>query len=99
MGQPFRAALRGARLHRTAQDDPQFNLRRAADRALVDHHDVVQLAVANVRAVVPQIAPSYDWIRLAQRVPVTISFKEIPDDIVLVAGATVSVAIDPGGSR
>jgi multidrug resistance efflux pump len=46
-------------------------------------------------AVVPQIAPSYDWIRLAQRVPVTIRFKEIPDDIVLVAGATVSVAIDP----
>jgi multidrug resistance efflux pump len=50
-------------------------------------------------AMVPQIAPSYDWIRLAQRVPVTIRFKEIPDDIVLVAGATVSVAIDPGGSR
>lgn len=50
-------------------------------------------------AVVPQIAPSYDWIRLAQRVPVTIRLKEIPEDIVLVAGATVSVAIDPGASE
>jgi len=50
-------------------------------------------------AVVPQIAPSYDWIRLAQRVPVTIRFKQIPDDIVLVAGATVSVAIEPDDSE
>jgi len=55
--------------------------------------------VQGTTAVVPQIAPSYDWIRLAQRVPVTIRLKEIPDDIVLVAGATVSVAIEPGDSK
>ncbi|MCX6927439.1 MAG: efflux RND transporter periplasmic adaptor subunit, partial [Verrucomicrobia bacterium] len=50
-------------------------------------------------AVVPQVNPTFDWIRLAQRVPVTIRLKEVPNDIVLVAGATVSVAIEPARSR
>jgi multidrug resistance efflux pump len=46
-------------------------------------------------AAVPSIAPTYDWIRLAQRVPVIVRFEEIPDDVVLVSGTTVSVAVDP----
>ena len=54
--------------------------------------------IANVEgtsAMVPSVAPSYDWIRLAQRVPVRIRFKEVPDDIVLISGTTASVAIKP----
>jgi multidrug resistance efflux pump len=50
--------------------------------------------VESSTAVIPQVAPSYDWIRLAQRVPVTIRLEEFPDDIHLVVGRTVSVAID-----
>jgi multidrug resistance efflux pump len=46
-------------------------------------------------AAVPSIAPSYDWIRLAQRVPVVVRFEAIPDDVILVSGTTVSVAVDP----
>lgn len=42
---------------------------------------------------VPTIEPSFEWIRLAQRVPVRIRFKEIPKDIHLVSGMTVSIAI------
>lgn len=43
---------------------------------------------------VPTIQPSFDWIRLAQRVPVRIRFKEIPQDLHLVSGMTASVSIE-----
>lgn len=42
---------------------------------------------------VPTIQPSFDWIRLAQRVPVRIRFKKLPDDFHLVSGTTASVSI------
>ncbi len=43
--------------------------------------------------IVPTIEPTFDWIRLAQRVPVRIRFKEIPKDLHLVSGMTASIAI------
>jgi multidrug resistance efflux pump len=45
--------------------------------------------------VVPQIQPTFDWVRLAQRVPVTIRLKEVPDNIQLVSGTTASISIVP----
>ena len=42
---------------------------------------------------IPTIEPTFEWIRLAQRVPVRIRFKEIPEDMHLVSGTTVSIAI------
>ena len=45
--------------------------------------------------VVPQIEPTFDWVRLAQRVPVTIRLKEVPDNIQLVSGTTASISIEP----
>lgn len=42
---------------------------------------------------VPTIEPTFEWIRLAQRVPVRIRFKQIPEDLHLVAGTTASIAI------
>jgi multidrug resistance efflux pump len=42
---------------------------------------------------VPQIQPTFDWIRLAQRVPVRIRLTEIPEDIHLVSGTTASVSV------
>lgn len=42
---------------------------------------------------IPTIEPTFEWIRLAQRVPVRIRLKEIPEDFQLVAGTTVSIAI------
>lgn len=44
--------------------------------------------------VVPQVQPSFDWIRLAQRVPVHVKLTSVPEGVRLVAGTTVSVAID-----
>jgi multidrug resistance efflux pump len=42
---------------------------------------------------IPTIEPTFEWIRLAQRVPVRIRLKEIPEDLHLVAGTTASIAI------
>ena len=44
---------------------------------------------------VPQIQPTFDWIRLPQRVPVRIHLEDVPEDIQLVSGMTTSVAIRP----
>jgi multidrug resistance efflux pump len=52
-------------------------------------------SVESSSAIVPSVAPSYDWIRLAQRVPVRIRLTSVPEDVKLISGATVSVAIRP----
>jgi multidrug resistance efflux pump len=44
---------------------------------------------------VPQIQPTFDWVRLPQRVPVRIRLMQIPDEIQLISGTTASVAVRP----
>jgi len=44
--------------------------------------------------VVPQIEPTFDWIRLAQRVSVTIRLTEVPEDVQLISGTTASISIE-----
>lgn len=39
------------------------------------------------------VEPTYNWVRLAQRIPVRIEFDEIPEDFHLSAGMTASVRI------
>jgi len=41
----------------------------------------------------PTINPSFDWIRLAQRIPVRIRLTRIPEEVELRAGTTASVFI------
>lgn len=43
---------------------------------------------------VPTIQPTFEWIRLAQRVPVRIRFKEIPQNLHLVSGMTASISVE-----
>jgi RND family efflux transporter MFP subunit len=43
----------------------------------------------------PEVNPTFNWVRLAQRVPVRIQLDRIPEGIVLVAGLSASVAIVP----
>ncbi len=47
--------------------------------------------------VVPQIEPTFDWVRLAQRVPVHVRLVEVPEGVNLVSGMTASIAIRPQG--
>jgi multidrug resistance efflux pump len=42
----------------------------------------------------PSIKPSFDWIRLAQRIPVRIRLTRIPDEVDLRVGSSASVFIE-----
>jgi len=42
---------------------------------------------------VPQVQPSFDWIRLAQRVPVRVKIEKVPEGVQLISGTTASVLI------
>ena len=43
----------------------------------------------------PDVNPTFSWVRLAQRVPVRIQLDKIPEGIELVAGLSASVSIMP----
>ncbi|QXI31139.1 efflux RND transporter periplasmic adaptor subunit [Pseudomonas vanderleydeniana] len=41
----------------------------------------------------PQVSPTFSWIRLSQRVPVRIELDSVPDGVELAAGMTASVEV------
>jgi multidrug resistance efflux pump len=45
------------------------------------------------------VNPIFTWVRLAQRVPVRIRIKEVPDGVRLVAGLTATVEVEPRRGR
>lgn len=46
----------------------------------------------------PSVSPTFEWIRLAQRVPVRIHLTEIPEGVALRVGTTASVLVMTGAS-
>lgn len=53
-----------------------------------DHNDTVG------RSLLSDVNPSYNWVRLAQRVPVRVKLDEIPADVRLMAGQTCTVIVE-----
>jgi multidrug resistance efflux pump len=45
------------------------------------------------------VNPIFTWVRLAQRVPVRIRIKKVPDGVRLVAGMTATVEVEPRRGR
>jgi multidrug resistance efflux pump len=41
----------------------------------------------------PSVAPTFEWIRLAQRIPVRVHLTDVPDEILLRVGTTCSVLV------
>jgi len=50
-------------------------------------------SVENGSGLVPDIKPNVPWVRLAQRVPVRIRLTDVPADLPLVAGTTVTISV------
>ena len=46
------------------------------------------------RELVADVNPTFNWVRLAQRVPVRIHIDEIPDGFLLAAGTTCTVIVE-----
>ncbi|NDU79217.1 efflux transporter periplasmic adaptor subunit, partial [Actinomadura sp. DSM 109109] len=47
----------------------------------------------------PNVNPTFSWVRLAQRVPVRISLDRAPADLHLIAGRTATVEVLSAGAR
>ena len=47
----------------------------------------------------PNISPTFEWIRLAQRVPVRIHLDKVPEEVKLRVGTTASVLVMTGASN
>ncbi|MBH3461554.1 HlyD family secretion protein [Pseudomonas putida] len=50
------------------------------------------------RELVADVNPTFNWVRLAQRVPVRIHIDEVPEGFLLAAGTTCTVVVKPGGA-
>jgi len=48
------------------------------------------------RELIADVNPTFNWVRLAQRVPVRIHLDSVPDSVVLAAGITCTVIVNPG---
>jgi multidrug resistance efflux pump len=47
------------------------------------------------RKLLADVNPTFNWVRLAQRVPVRIRNDEVPDGLILAAGTTCTVTVTP----
>lgn len=47
-------------------------------------------------SLLPNVTPAFDWVRLAQRVPVRIDIDEVPAGVRLIAGRTATVSVVAG---
>ena len=49
------------------------------------------------RELTADVNPTFNWVRLAQRVPVRVLIDEVPDGVLLSAGITCTVIVKPQG--
>jgi multidrug resistance efflux pump len=47
------------------------------------------------RELIADVNPTFNWVRLAQRVPVRIHLDNVPEGVVLAAGITCTVIVNP----
>lgn len=85
VGDPVRMQLMdGGELRGTVESVPH---------GINDHNDAVG------RSMLADVNPTFNWVRLAQRIPVRVQIDEVPEGTRLVAGQTCSVVIAPRKTR
>jgi hypothetical protein len=72
----------------------------AADVTKIFHVDSIARAINVPNAQANQqglatVNPIFTWVRLAQRIPVRIHIDDVPEGVVLAAGMTATLQIDP----
>ncbi|WP_136066637.1 efflux RND transporter periplasmic adaptor subunit [Modicisalibacter radicis] len=70
----------------------------SGDTRLHGHVAGIGRGIANTNTstnseLLPQVQPTFNWVRLAQRIPVRIELDEIPEELLLSAGMTATVRI------
>jgi RND family efflux transporter MFP subunit len=75
----------------------------AGDTVLHGKVQGLSRAIANPTAsgggLLASVNPNFEWIRLAQRIPVRIALDKLPADVELVAGMSATVVVHPPPSR
>ncbi|MFJ1298704.1 efflux RND transporter periplasmic adaptor subunit [Pseudomonadota bacterium AL_CKDN230030165-1A_HGKHYDSX7] len=69
------------------------------DRQIRGHVESIALGIADrdrstSANLLPNVNPTFNWVRLAQRIPVRVKIDSIPEGVRLVAGQTATVAIE-----
>ncbi|ARS27546.1 efflux RND transporter periplasmic adaptor subunit [Sphingomonas sp. KC8] len=54
---------------------------------------------SNSSNLLPDVEPTFSWVRLAQRIPVRVKLVDVPRDVRLIVGRTATVSVDPGDGR
>ncbi|KAG1066507.1 hypothetical protein G6F40_017768 [Rhizopus arrhizus] len=54
---------------------------------------------SNGSSLLPNVTPAFDWVRLAQRIPVRISIDEVPKGVELIAGRTATVTVQTSSTK
>jgi len=49
-------------------------------------------------SLLPNVTPAFDWVRLAQRIPVRIRIDQVPAGVQLISGRTATVTVDIHGT-
>ena len=43
----------------------------------------------------PNVNPTFNWVRLAQRIPVRVKLTSVPKGVQLIVGRTATVTVEP----
>ena len=93
------AYFRETQVHRIRVGDPAKVRLLGVDRALEGRVAGIARGIGNTNAVaggdqgLAEVAPTFEWVRLAQRIPVQIELRAVPESLTLAAGMTASVKI------
>lgn len=79
--------------------DPVRITLMSSSRPLKGHVTAIGRGISNSNStpgsdLMPNVAPTFTWVRLAQRIPVDVAFDELPEDIALSAGMTASLHVE-----
>ena len=83
-------------------DEAVVTLMTYPDRPLMGQVDSIGWGIAQDDGstgdkLLPKISPTFEWIRLAQRVPVRVHLTELPEGVELRVGTTASELVRTGG--
>lgn len=80
--------------------DPVRIVLMSSSRPLKGHVTAIGRGISNSNStpgsdLMPNVSPTFTWVRLAQRIPVDVAFDELPQDLSLSAGMTASLYVEP----
>lgn len=98
------AYVKETQVHRIAVGDPAWIYLLGEGSRLNGHVRGIGRGIANSNndsgeQGLPAVAPTFDWVRLAQRIPVRIELDHPPANLLLSAGMTANVRILPASGR